>query len=149
MPQKTTAASSLLNALLILFLFSPVSAPFLHNAKALGALSPKGSIGNKKSSLAQTGQRRSDRVVGGWKSSTGAELILALSGNANTLWVQVYLNPGRAQPRIDYTARWTGDNRFSYTDSSGSVVVGKVHPSGQAISLQGSKGWTAEWSRMR
>ena len=101
------------------------------------------------SQLAQTGQKRSDRVVGYWMSSTGVAVTLAYTGNADSLWVQVFPKPGRSNPRVDYTARWTSENQFVYMESSGSRISGKVEPSGQTILLTGTNGWSATWTRTR
>lgn len=97
--------------------------------------------------LAQTGQPRSDRVVGLWRSSSGADLTLAYTGRPTSLWIQVYPSPGRAQPRLDYTATWINDTQFSYVDSKGSKIIGRIDPTNRKIMVRGDDGWFAEWSR--
>jgi hypothetical protein len=77
--------------------------------------------------LSQTGQKRSDRVVGFWRSSSGAELTLAYTGRPETLMIQVYLSANGAQPNLLYIAQ--------------------VHPSGLRITVRGINGWSAEWMR--
>ena len=72
--------------------------------------------------VSQTQQQRSDRVVGYWTSSSGVGIILAYTGKPETLWIQVFPKPRRADPRLDYTAQWLSNDRFSYTDLSGSTV---------------------------
>lgn len=99
--------------------------------------------------LAQTQQQRSDRVVGYWTSSSGADITLAYSGQPESLWIQVFPRPGRVDPRLDYTAQWSGRDRFTYTDRSGARVEGRVSESGAIIELKGADGWTATWRRKR
>ena len=99
--------------------------------------------------VAQTRQQRSDRVVGYWTSSSGADITLAYSGQPESLWIQVFPRPGRVDPRLDYTAQWSGRDRFTYTDRSGARVEGRVSESGTIIELKGADGWTATWRRKR
>ena len=99
------------------------------------------------SMLAQTRQPLSDRVVGFWRSSSGAELTLAYTGSPTSLWIQVYPSPGRAQPRLDYTATWINDTQFTYVDSKGSKIIGKIDSNNRKITVRGNDGWFAEWSR--
>ena len=100
-------------------------------------------------SSAETSQRRNDRVVGYWTSSTGDAVILAYSGNAETFWIQVYPNPDRSDPRLDYTANWMSDDEFWFVDSSGRRMSGRVAPSGQIIALTDSTGLRTRWTRNR
>lgn len=99
--------------------------------------------------LAQTGQRRSDRVVGFWRSSSGVELTLAYTGRPESLMIQVYPHPKHAEPHLVYTATWLSDNTFWYIGVGGSRLIGEVHASAQAISIRGADGWSAEWTRRR
>lgn len=99
--------------------------------------------------LAQTDQRRSDQVVGYWRSSTGAEVTLAYTGRPQTLMIQVFPQPGRAQPRLEFTATWLDDRRFAYRDASGSRLIGEVQPGARRISVRGANGWSAIWERSR
>ena len=99
--------------------------------------------------VAQTRQQRSDRVVGYWTSSSGADITLAYSGQPESLWIQVFPKPGRVDPRLDYTAQWSGSDRFTYTDRSGSTVEGRVSTSGTIIEIKGADGWSATWRRRR
>jgi len=99
--------------------------------------------------LSQTGQTRSDRVVGFWRSSSGVELTLAYTGRPETLMIQVYLSDKGAQPNLLYTATWIGDSQFVYVDSEGSNITAQVHPSGRQITVRGANGWTAEWMRKK
>ena len=100
-------------------------------------------------SSAGTSQRRNDRVVGYWTSSTGDAVILAYSGNAETFWIQVYPNPDRSDPRLDYTANWMSDDEFWFVDSSGRRMSGRVAPSGQTIALTDTTGLRTRWTRNR
>ena len=73
--------------------------------------------------VSQTQQQRSDRVVGYWTSSSGVGITLAYTGKPETLWIQVFPKPRRADPRLDYTAQWSSNDRFTYTDLSGSCLL--------------------------
>jgi hypothetical protein len=97
--------------------------------------------------LSQTGQRRSDRVVGFWRSSSGAELTLAYTGRPESLMIQIYLSAKSVQPNLLYTATWISDSQFVYVDSEGSKTTAQVHPSGRRITVRGANGWSAEWMR--
>lgn len=97
--------------------------------------------------LTQTGQRRSDRVVGFWRSSSGAELTLAYTGRPETLMIQIYFSAKGAQPNLLYTATWLSDSQLIHVDSEGSKITGQVHPSGRRITVRGVNGWSAEWTR--
>ena len=99
--------------------------------------------------VSQTQQQRSDRVVGYWTSSSGVGITLAYTGKPETLWIQVFPKPRRADPRLDYTAQWSSNDRFTYTDLSGSTVEGRVSASGNIIELKGADGWTGTWRRNR
>ena len=99
--------------------------------------------------VSQTRQQRSDRVVGYWTSSSGVGITLAYTGKPETLWIQVFPKPRRADPRLDYTGQWLSNDRFSYTDLSGSTVEGRVSASGNLIELKGADGWTGTWRRNR
>ena len=99
--------------------------------------------------VSQTRQQPSDRVVGYWTSSSGAGITLAYTGKPETLWIQVFPKPRRADPRLDYTAQWSSNDRFTYTDMSGSTVEGRVSASGNIIKLKGADGWTGTWRRNR
>jgi hypothetical protein len=99
-------------------------------------------------SVAQTAQSRSDRVVGRWRSSSGPEITLAYSGNPATLWIQVFLKPGRIRPREDFTASWIDQGRFTYKASDGSIIIATVDPSGRTIRLKSNTGWSATWTRL-
>lgn len=99
--------------------------------------------------LSQTGQSRSDRVVGNWQSSSGAELTLRYTGRPETLMIQVYSSPGEGASELVYTARWINNSTFVYLDHEGARITGQVHASGRRISLRGAYGWSAEWSRTR
>jgi hypothetical protein len=97
--------------------------------------------------LSQTGQKRSDRVVGFWRSSSGAELTLAYTGRPETLMIQIYLSANGAQPNLLYTATWISDSQFVYLDAEGSKITAQVHPTGRQITVRGINGWSAEWMR--
>ena len=99
--------------------------------------------------VSQTQQQRSDRVVGYWMSSSGADITLAYTGRAESLWIQVFPEPGRADPRVDYTARWLSNDRFTYTDGSGSAIEGRVSANGTMVVLRGADGWSGIWRRKR
>ena len=97
--------------------------------------------------VSQTLQQRSDRVVGYWTSSSGADVDLAYTGKPESLWIQVYFKPGQSDPHRDYTAKWLTNDRFTYTDLSGSRVEGRVSASGNIIKLEGADGWRGTWRR--
>jgi len=97
--------------------------------------------------LSQTGQRRSDRVVGFWRSSSGAELTLAYTGRPETLMIQIYLGAKSAQPNLMYTATWISNSQFVYVDAQGSNITAQVQPSGRRITVRGANGWSAQWMR--
>ena len=99
--------------------------------------------------VSQTHQQRSDRVVGYWTSSSGADVDLAYTGKPESLWIQVYFKPGQSDPHRDYTAKWLTNDRFTYTDLSGSRVEGRVSASGNIIQLDGADGWRGTWRRKR
>ena len=99
--------------------------------------------------VSQTQQQRSDRVVGYWTSSSGADITLAYTGRAESLWIQVFPKPGRADPRVDYTARWLNNDLFTYTDRSGSTIEGRVSANGTMVELRGADGWSGIWRRKR
>ena len=99
--------------------------------------------------VSQTQQQRSDRVVGDWSSSSGADITLAYTGKAESLWIQVFPKPGRADPRVDYTARWSSNDLFTYTDRSGSTIEGRISATGTMIELRGADGWSGTWRRRR
>ena len=99
--------------------------------------------------VSQTQKQRNDRVVGYWSSSSGADINLAYTGKQESLWIQVYPKQGRADPRVDYTATWSSDDRFAYTDLSGSRVEARVSASGNIIKLKGADGWSGTWRRKR
>lgn len=98
--------------------------------------------------VAQTAQSRSDRVVGRWRSSSGPDITLAYSGNPATLWIQVFLKPGKIRPREDFTASWIDQGRFTYKASDGSIMIGTVDASGRIIRLKSNSGWSATWTRL-
>lgn len=104
-------------------------------------------ISREANLLSQTGQKRSDRVVGFWRSSSGAELTLAYTGRPETLMIQIYLSANGAQPNLLYTATWISDSQFVYLDAEGSRITAQVHPSGRRITVRGAHGWSAEWMR--
>ena len=120
----------------------------LFSSAVVGA-APTGSTSLPQAWVAQTQQQRSDRVVGFWTSSSGADITLAYTGQPDSLWIQVFPRPGRVDPRLDYTARWSGSDRFTYTDRSGSTVEGRVSTSGTIIEIKGADGWSATWRRRR
>jgi hypothetical protein len=97
--------------------------------------------------LSQAAQKRSDRVVGFWRSSSGLELTLAYTGRPESLMIQVYLSAKGAQSNLLYTATWIGDDQFVYLDSEGSKNTAQIHPSGRRITVRGANGWSAEWVR--
>ena len=99
--------------------------------------------------VSPTQQPRSDRVVGFWTSSSGAGITLAYTGKPDSLWIQVFPKPERMDPRFDTTAQWSSNDRFTYTDLSGSTVEGRVSASGNIIELKGADGWTGTWRRNR
>ena len=99
--------------------------------------------------VSRTQQQRSDRVVGYWTASSGADITLAYTGRAESLWIQVFPEPGRADPRVDYTARWLSNDRFTYTDGSGSAIEGRVSANGTMVVLRGADGWSGIWRRRR
>ena len=99
--------------------------------------------------MTQTGQTRSDRVVGYWRSSSGAELTLAYTGYPETLMIQVYLSAKGAQPNLLYTATWISDSQFVYVDSEGSTITAHVHASGRRMTVRSADGWSAEWMRKK
>jgi hypothetical protein len=104
-------------------------------------------IGQEANLLSKTGQRRSDRVVGFWRSSSGVELTLAYTGRPETLMIQVYPSANSAQPNLLYTATWISDSQFVYLDAEGSRITAQVHPTGRRITVRGVHGWSAEWLR--
>ena len=118
-------------------------------SSAVVGAAPTGSTPLPQASVAQTQQQRSDRVVGFWTSSSGADITLAYTGQPGSLWIQVYPRPGRVDPRLDYTAQWLGSDRFTYTDRSGARVEGRISASGAIIELKGADGWRATWRRKR
>ena len=120
----------------------------LLSSTAIGGMPTRSAV-FPQDSVAQTRQQRSDRVVGYWTSSSGADITLAYSGQPESLWIQVFPKPGRVDPRLDYTAQWSGSDRFTYTDRSGAKVEGRVSASGTIIELKGADGWTATWRRKR
>lgn len=138
--------------LLLLTLLSwalPGSASMTRHADPPPEMATPHSTANARPLMAQTGQLRSDRVVGFWTSSTGVDITLAYSGQPATLWIQVYPNPGRAEPRLDHIAHWLSDDQFVYADASGSRVTGRVESSGRTIHLSGTDGWRVTWTRNR
>ena len=99
--------------------------------------------------VSPTQQTRSDRVVGYWTSSSGAGITLAYIGKPDSLWIQMFPKPERIDPRFDYTAQWSSNDRFTYTDRSGSNIEGRVSASGNSSELKGSDGSTETWRRKR
>ena len=97
--------------------------------------------------VSQTHKERNDRVVGYWTSSSGADVDLAYTGKPESLWIQVYFKPRQSDLRRDYTAKWLTNDRFTYTDLSGSRVEGRVSASGNIIQLDGADGWRGTWRR--
>lgn len=97
--------------------------------------------------LSQSGQKRSDRVVGFWRSSSGAELTLAYTGRPETLMIRIYLSAMAAQPDLVYIATWISNRQFAYVDAEGSKITAQVHPSGRRITVRGANSWSAEWMR--
>jgi len=120
----------------------------LISSTVVGA-APTGSAPLPQTWVSQTQQQRSDRVVGYWTSSSGADITLAYTGQPESLWIQVFPRPDRVDPRLDYTAQWSGSDRFKYTDRSGATVEGRISASGTIIELKGADGWTATWRRKR
>ena len=125
------------------------SGPLLAAMVSCSALGATSLVAPAPVLVSQTGQQRSDRVVGYWTSSSGVGIALAYSGKPETLWIQVFPKPRRAEPRLDYTAQWSNNDRFTYTDLSGSTVEGRVSASGNLIELKGADGWTGIWRRNR
>ena len=99
--------------------------------------------------VSQTQIERNDRVVGYWTSSSGADLILAYSGKPESFLINVRFKPRKYDPHFDYTAKWLSNDRFTYTDLSGSRVEGRVSASGNIIQLDGADGWRGTWRRKR
>jgi hypothetical protein len=114
---------------------------------ALSLSQEEAQIRREHNLLTQTGQTRSDRVVGYWRSSSGAELTLAYTGYPETLMIQVYLSAKGAQPNLLYTATWISDSQFVYVDSEGSTITAQVHASVRRITVRSADGWSAEWMR--
>ena len=99
--------------------------------------------------VSQTHQERSDRVVGYWTSSSGADIQLSYTGKPESFWINVHFKPRQYDPHPDYTAKWLTNDRFTYTDLSGSRVEGRVSASGNIIQLDGADGWRGTWRRKR
>ncbi|MCE7870259.1 hypothetical protein DYH09_07755 [bacterium CPR1] len=94
--------------------------------------------------LAQTGQPRSDRVVGYWVSSSGKEVAVAYSGQPETFLVQVYNQSG---PPAEYTAHWTSDSEFYY-DAKEERVLGLYRADSDSVKIFNQKrSWSAVWKR--
>ena len=123
------------------------SVPLLAAMLSCAALGATSLVASAPVLVSQTQQQRSDRVVGYWTSSSGVGITLAYTGKPETLWIQVFPKPRRADPRLDYTGQWLSNDRFSYTDLSGSTVEGRVSASGNLIELKGADGWTGTWRR--
>jgi hypothetical protein len=115
--------------------------------KAQALDEPKRSSADALVLVSQTNQQRSDRVVGYWTSSSGADVNLAYTGKPESLLIQVYFKPGQSDPHRYYTAKWLTNDRFTYTDLSGSKVEGRVSASGNIIKLEGADGWRGTWRR--
>ena len=79
--------------------------------------------GSSRSPLAQTGQSRSDRVVGYWRSTSGLDLTLAYSGLPATFQVQVHRGK---TPLHLYEATWIDNSRFHYQTKQGERIEGRV-----------------------
>lgn len=88
--------------------------------------------------LAQTGQPRSDRIVGYWVSSSGKEVTLAYSGQPETFLVQVDNQSG---PPTEYTARWNSDSEFYYDARDERADSDSVYFCNQ------KRSWSAVWKR--
>ncbi len=94
--------------------------------------------------LAQTGQPRSDRVVGYWVSSSGKEVNLVYSGQPETFLVRVYNQSG---PPTEYTAHWTSDIDFYY-DAKEERVLGVYRADSDSVKICNQKrSWSAVWKR--
>jgi hypothetical protein len=95
---------------------------------------------------ARTGQPRSDRVVGLWRSSNGTPIDLNYTGNPRTIIVGVTRHPG---DEVDYTGHWTSDTTFQYL-IDGEIVVATYNPRSGIISARTRDGsWSATWRRRR
>lgn len=119
------------------------------STKAQSLVEPKRFSAHALVLVAQTHTQRNDRVVGYWTSSSGADINLAYTGKPESLWIQVYFKPEQSDPHRYYTAKWLTNDRFTYTDLSGSKVEGRVSASGNIIKLEGADGWRGTWRRKR
>lgn len=118
------------------------------------AITPSGAIATRPAStaplhdlqdgvLAQTGQVRSDRIVGQWRSSSGLELTLGYSGIPATFQVQVYR--GHAPLNL-YEATWTSNTSFTYQTNQGERIKGRLLTSDR-IELTDETGRRWSWQR--
>ena len=118
-------------------------------AKAQSLDEPQRSSADALVLVSQTNNQRNDRVVGYWTSSSGADVTLAYTGKPESHWIQVYFKPEQSDPHRYYTAQWLTNDRFTYTDLSGSRVEGRVSASENIIKLEGADGWRGTWRRKR
>lgn len=93
-----------------------------------------------------TDQKRSDQIVGHWKSQSGVDLILVYTGDPATIGIQVYPSPGLVKGKKEYTATWESDSTFYYT-ADGSRINGTVD-GGNTIRVKSTtSGWSSVWRR--
>lgn len=88
---------------------------------------------------AQTGASLNDRIVGYWRSSSGAEVTVSYSGQPDSFWIQT----GDRQ----YTAFWLSEISFRY-QADGVRVLGEYHPATDSVTLWNEeRTWQARWTR--
>lgn len=88
-------------------------------------------------------QPQSDRLVGWWRSSTGAELRLAYSGQASHFLIEIQ------QPRRPgyLDAFWLSELTFFYI-IDGDRIEGRYEPATDTIQVHNVSGsWSATWRR--
>jgi hypothetical protein len=93
-----------------------------------------------------TDQKRSDRVVGYWVSSSGSPITLAYSGKPETFLIRVEIFDEKP---LSYTAKWVSDDggRFTYQTGDGSTINGWVNNANSISVFNPKTNWRAEWKR--
>lgn len=123
---------------------------FLDNGVDLSSIKSKFSSEEIQSALkfvttkALQPQPYSDRIVGYWVSSSGANLILAYSGKPTTFRVQVQTPQGGT---TDAVAHWINKTRFTYKSADGSTINGWVNNSNSISVFNPATNWRQEWRR--